>query len=59
MIEVFKIIHNYYDTEAAVKLQFNPVGSTQDNRPEFKLRNCVDMIKKVAHTRLPSVGFRS
>ena len=54
MIEVFKIIHNYYDTEAAVKLQFNPVGSTQDNRPEFKLRNCVDMIK-----RLPILDYRA
>ena len=28
MIEVFKIIHNYYDTGASVKLNFNPVGST-------------------------------
>jgi len=28
MIELFKIIHNYYDTGASVKLNFNPVGST-------------------------------
>jgi len=27
MVEVFKIIHNYYDTGASVKLNFNPVGS--------------------------------
>jgi len=31
MIEVFKIIHNYYDTGASVKLNFNPVGSTRGN----------------------------
>jgi len=36
MIEVFKIIHNYYDTGASVKLNFNPVGSTPGNI--FKLR---------------------
>jgi len=28
MIEVFKIIHNYYDTRASIKFNFNPVGST-------------------------------
>ena len=36
MIEVFKIIYNYYDTGASVKLNCNPVGSTQGNK--FKLR---------------------
>jgi len=36
MIEVLKIIHNYYDTGASVKLNFNPVGSTRGNK--FKLR---------------------
>ena len=36
MIEVFKIIHNYYDTGASVKLNFNAVGSTRGNT--FKLR---------------------
>ena len=36
MIEVFKIIHNYYDTRASVKFNFNPVGSTRGNK--FKLR---------------------
>ena len=28
-IEVFKIIHNYYDTGASVKSNFDPVGSTR------------------------------
>ena len=36
MIEVFKIIYNYYDTGASVKLNCNPVGSTRGNK--FKLR---------------------
>jgi len=36
MIEVFKIINNYYDSGASVKLNFNPVGSTRGNK--FKLR---------------------
>jgi len=36
MIEVFKIIHNYYDTGASEKLNFNPVGSTRGNK--FKLQ---------------------
>jgi len=35
-IKVFKITHNYYDTGALVKLNFNPVGSTRGNK--FKLR---------------------
>jgi len=41
MIEVFKIIHNYYNTGALVKLYFNPVGSTPDNK--FKLRKDVSI----------------
>jgi len=32
MIEVFKIIHNYYDSGASVKLNFSPVGSTRGNK---------------------------
>ena len=36
MIEVYKIIHNYYDTGASVKSNFDPVGSTRCNK--FKLR---------------------
>jgi len=32
MIEVFKLIHNFYDTAASVKLNFNPVGSTRGNK---------------------------
>ena len=30
-------MHNYYDIGASVKLNFNPVGSTRNNK--FKLRN--------------------
>jgi len=40
-IEVFKIIHNYYDTGASVKSNFDPVGSTRGNK--FKLREDVSM----------------
>jgi len=29
MIEVFKIVHNYYDSEAAVKLNFNTFNTTR------------------------------
>ena len=36
MIEVFKIIHNYYDTRASIKFNFNPVSRTRGNK--FKLR---------------------
>jgi len=36
VIEVFKIIHNYYDAGASVKLNFYPVGGTRGNK--FKLR---------------------
>jgi len=32
MIEVFKLIHNFYDTAASVKLNFNPAGSTRGNK---------------------------
>ena len=41
MIEVFKIIHNYKDTGASVKLNFDPVCSTGDNK--FKLRKDVSI----------------
>ena len=36
MIEVFKIIHNYYDSSASIKFNFNPVSSTRGNK--FKLQ---------------------
>ena len=36
MIEVFKIIHNYYDTRASINFNFNPVSSTRGNT--FKLQ---------------------
>ena len=28
MIEVFKLVYNYYDSEAAVKLNFNTLSTT-------------------------------
>ena len=31
MIELFKIVHNYYDSEAAVKLNFNTFNTTRGN----------------------------
>jgi len=31
MIEVFKIVNNYYNSEAAVKLNFNTFNSTIGN----------------------------
>jgi len=35
MIEVFKIVHNYYDPGVSVKFNFNPFGITRGNK--FKL----------------------
>jgi len=32
MIEVYKIIHNYYETGASVKFNFNPFGITRCNK---------------------------
>jgi len=29
MIEVFKTVHNYYDSEAAIKLNFNTFNTTR------------------------------
>ena len=44
MIEVFKIIHNYYDTVASVKSNFDPVGSRGPTRGnKFKLRKDVSI----------------
>ena len=37
MIEVFKILHNYYDSEAAPKLKINNVSVTRGN--SLKLLN--------------------
>jgi len=31
MIEVFKIVHNYYDSEAAVKMNFKTFNTTRGN----------------------------
>jgi len=38
MIEIFKIIHNYYDTGAAVKLNFNLVDSTRGTQTHTHTR---------------------
>ena len=32
MIQVFKIVKNYYDLEAAVKLNFNTFSTTRGNK---------------------------
>jgi len=31
MIEVFKLVHNYYDPQAAVKINFNTSSTTRGN----------------------------
>ena len=38
MNEVFKIIHNYYDTGASVKLNFNPVGKLRKGMCRYDIR---------------------
>ena len=35
-VEVFKLVHNYYDSEAAVNLNFNTCSLTRSNM--YKLR---------------------
>jgi len=51
MIEVFKIIHNYYDTRASVKSNFDPVCSTRGNK--FKLRKDVSLASVKSRLVLP------
>jgi len=46
MIEVFKIIHNYYDTRASIKFNFNPVGSTRGNKFKLQKEMCRYDIRK-------------
>ena len=40
MIEVFKIVHNYYDPGAVVKLNFHPFSATRGNRFKLQKFNC-------------------
>ena len=47
MIEVFKIIHHYYDTGASVKPNFDPVGSTRGKNLSCE-RTCGYDIRKYA-----------
>jgi len=46
MIEVFKIIHNYYDPGASVKFNFNPFGITRGNKFKFLKFTCHYNIRK-------------
>jgi len=41
MIEFFKIVYNYYDSEAAVKLNFNTFNTTRRNM--YKLQKFVSL----------------
>jgi len=41
MTEVFKIVHNYYDSEAAVKMNFNTFNTTRVNM--YKLQKFVSL----------------
>ena len=40
MVEVFKIVHNYYDSEAAVKLNFNTFSTTRRNMYKLQKFMC-------------------
>jgi len=40
MIEVFKIVHNYYDSEAAVNLNFNTSSMTRGNMYKLQKFTC-------------------
>ena len=51
MIEVFKIVHNYYDPGASVKFKSNPFGITRGNK--FKLQ------KFTCHYNLRKYSFCS
>jgi len=46
MIEVFKIVHNYYDWEAAVKLNFNTFNTTRGNMYKLQKFMCHCNIRK-------------
>ena len=40
MIEVFKIVHNYYDPGASVKFKSNPFGITRGNKLKLQKFTC-------------------
>jgi len=46
MIEVFKIVNNYYDSEAAVKLNFNTFNKTRGNMYKLQKFMCHYNIRK-------------
>jgi len=46
MIEVFKTIHNYYDTRASINFNFNPVSSTRGNKFKLQKEMCQYDIRK-------------
>jgi len=46
MIEVFKIIHKYYDIRASINFNFNPVGSTGGNKFKLQKEMCRYDIRK-------------
>ena len=46
MIEVFKLVHNHYDVEAAVKLHFNTASVTRGNRYKLKKSTCHYNLRK-------------
>jgi len=51
MIQVFKIVHKYYDVCAAVKLNFNTLSTTRGNK--YKLQ------KSASHHNLRKFSFSS
>jgi len=46
MIEVFKIIQNYYDTRASINFNFNHVSSTRGNKFKLQKEMCRYDIRK-------------
>jgi len=40
MIEVFKIVHNFYDSRAVVKLNFHPFCTIKGNKVKLQKFNC-------------------
>jgi len=46
MIEVFKIVNNYYDSEAAVKLNFNTFNTITGNMYKLQKFMCHYNIRK-------------
>jgi len=46
MIEVFKVVNNHYDSEAAVKLNFNTFNITRGNMYKFQKFMCHYDIRK-------------